>query len=63
MWSGRLKVDVDGKRVCDTWHLGITKILNFKVGEAEVHEVMLKISGVFIPHIELYVDGKFAARA
>ncbi|MEM1624964.1 MAG: hypothetical protein QW794_06200 [Thermosphaera sp.] len=63
MWTGKLKVDIDGKRVSDTWHWGITKILNFKIGDAEVHEIMIKVSGIFTPHIELYVDGKFVARA
>lgn len=32
-------------------------------GETEVHEVMIKVSGIFVPRIELYVDGRFAARA
>lgn len=62
-WTGQLKVDIDGKRVSDTWILGITKELNFTVGETEVHEVMIKVSGIFVPRIELYVDGRFAARA
>jgi hypothetical protein len=39
LWTGKLRVDIDGKRVSDTWHFGITKILNFTVGEKEVHEL------------------------
>ncbi len=62
LWTGRLKVDIDGKRVTDTWHLGITKILNYTVGDKEAHEVMIKISGIFVPHIEAYVDGKFVSK-
>ena len=63
IWTGKLRVDIDGRRVSDTWILGTTKTLNFTVGETEIHEVMIKISGVFAPCIELYVDGKFVARA
>ena len=47
LWTGKLRVDIDGKRVSDTWHLGITKILNFTVGEKEVHELLIK-SVVFL---------------
>jgi hypothetical protein len=62
LWTGKLKVDIDGKRMTDSWHVGITKILNYTVGDKEIHEVMVKISGLFIPHIEVYVDGKFHSR-
>ncbi|MEM4202641.1 MAG: hypothetical protein QXZ28_00250 [Candidatus Methanomethylicaceae archaeon] len=57
-----MKVDIDGKRVTDMVVLGITKILNYTVGDKEVHEVMIKIGGIFTPHIEAYVDGKFFIR-
>lgn len=61
-WTGKLKVDIDGKRVTDTWHLGITKILIYTIGDKEIHQVMIKISGFFFSHIEVYVDGKFFSR-
>ena len=61
--TGKLKIDIDDKRVSDTYDIFFTKTLNFKIGEKEVHEVMIKISGVFMAHVELYVDSKLVGRA
>jgi len=58
LWTGKLKVDIDGKRVTETWAVGITKILTYPIGQKEKHEIMIKISGIIVPSIELYVDGK-----
>ena len=62
LWTGQLKVKIDEKRVTGTWHLGITKVLNYKIGDKEVHEVMVKISGIFVPSIEVYVNGKLLSK-
>lgn len=43
--------------------MGITKTIYFTVGDKERHEAMLKIGGIFIPRLELYVDGKLVAKA
>jgi len=47
-WTGKLKVDIDGKRVSDTHAIGLTKTLNFKVGDKEVHEVMTLLPLFFV---------------
>ncbi len=50
------------KRVTDTYLLCITKTLNYKIEDNEAHEVMIKIDGIFIPIIEVYVDDKLIGK-
>ena len=58
VWTGQLKVEVDGKRVAKDTVWGTKRDLSFTIGDEETHELQIKISGVVSGRIELYVDGK-----
>ncbi len=42
-WTGQFKVDVDGKRVVDSYTLGFEKSVEFSVGDVEKHLVKLDV--------------------
>ncbi len=56
-WTGQVKVDVDKKRIIDSYTLGFPKTLTFEVGENEKHEIKLDIyeNNAF----GYYIDDKF----
>jgi hypothetical protein len=59
-WMGKVKVDVDGRRIVDSRSWGINSDFRFPVGEKEKHEIMVKVT--VTNAFEVYVDGKFYAK-
>ncbi|RLG83064.1 MAG: hypothetical protein DRO40_05805 [Thermoprotei archaeon] len=57
-WSGKLIVDLDGKRIVDTYFWSFKKELELDVGKNEKHRVKIILKGIFIPKAEVYVDNK-----
>jgi len=64
-WLGKRKVTVDGDDIIDKWEiLSFSKTMRLGLGEEEKHELRVKFSkGLSGQKIDLYVDGKLAAKA
>ncbi|MEM0027151.1 MAG: hypothetical protein QXT53_04660 [Ignisphaera sp.] len=57
-WTGKLIVDVDGRRVVETYAIGFKKELEMDVGDNEKHKIKIVLKGIMFPKIEVYVDGE-----
>ena len=64
-WLGKRKVTVDGDDVIDKWEIfSFSKTVRLTIGDEEKHELRVKFGkGLSGQKIDLYVDGKLAARA
>ncbi len=59
-WTGQIKVDVDGKRVIDSYTLGFPKILDLEIGESEKHQIKIEVSENSA--FGYYIDGQFVRK-
>jgi hypothetical protein len=57
-WTGKLIVDVDGRRVVETYILGFKKELELNVGDSEKHYVKIVLKGILLPKVEVHVDNR-----
>ncbi len=64
-WLGRRKVMIDGDDIIDKWEItSFSKTMRLSMGEEEKHDLRVKFSrGLGGLKIDLYVDGKLAAKA
>ncbi len=64
-WLGKRKVIVDGDDIIDKWEIfSFSKTVRLGVGDEEKHELRVKFGkGLSGQKIDLYVDGKLAAKA
>ena len=64
-WLGKRKVTVDGDDIIDKWEaFSFNKTVRLGLGDEEKHELRIKFGkGISGQKIDLYVDGKLAAKA
>ncbi len=64
-WLGRRKITVDGDDIIDKWEIfSLSKTMRLGLGDDERHEIRVKFSkGLSGQKIDMYVDGKLAAKS
>ncbi len=59
-WTGNVKVLVDGTPVSSSYAL-TKKNVKLPVGDKEKHDIEVKVGGVLLPKIEVWVDGRLTS--
>jgi len=56
-WMRKLKVNVDGAEA-EKWDSLLNgDIVSLNVGKDEKHKVDIKVGGIFVPTLDIYMDG------